>query len=256
MTYVVDAVDHSLRLLTFVAEHPGLGVTELATKLGLNKSRTYRMLYTLEQHRFVVQDTRSATYSLGVQAFVVGVAAAQQNTLVRSAHRHMLALSQSINETVVLRVREGLETICVARCETSHQVRAVGAVGNRRPVNSGASGKVLLAFASDAVRAEYLAGMERPPGAPTVEQIVDELAVVTHNGYAVSIGEVTTGAAAIAVPVRDLSGAAIAAVSISGPQARIGLADVPGYLKQLLACSAAISDELGYSALRIDSQPA
>ncbi|WP_148028638.1 helix-turn-helix domain-containing protein, partial [Burkholderia pseudomallei] len=111
MNYIVDAVDSALKLLSFVAEHPHLGVTELASKLGINKSRTYRMLCTLELHRFVVQDARTSTYALGPQAFVIGVAAAQQNALVRAAQRHMLALSQAINETVVLRVREGLETV-------------------------------------------------------------------------------------------------------------------------------------------------
>ncbi|WP_147484095.1 helix-turn-helix domain-containing protein, partial [Burkholderia pseudomallei] len=54
MNYIVDAVDSALKLLSFVAEHPHLGVTELASKLGINKSRTYRMLCTLELHRFVV----------------------------------------------------------------------------------------------------------------------------------------------------------------------------------------------------------
>ena len=53
-TYIVDAVDSALKLLTYVAEHPNLGVTELASQLGINKSRTYRMLCTLELHRFVV----------------------------------------------------------------------------------------------------------------------------------------------------------------------------------------------------------
>ena len=117
-TYIVDAVDSALKLLTYVAEHPNLGVTELASQLGINKSRTYRMLCTLELHRFVVQDPRTSTYALGPQAFVIGVAASQQNALVRAAHRHMLALNQAINETIVLRVR-GLESVCVARCETT-----------------------------------------------------------------------------------------------------------------------------------------
>ena len=99
-TYIVDAVDSALKLLTYVAEHPNLGVTELASQLGINKSRTYRMLCTLELHRFVVQDPRTSTYALGPQAFVIGVAASQQNALVRAAHRHMLALNQAINETI------------------------------------------------------------------------------------------------------------------------------------------------------------
>jgi predicted transcriptional regulator len=51
VNYIVDSVDSALKLLSHVAEHPGLGVTELANQLGINKSRAYRMLCTLELHR-------------------------------------------------------------------------------------------------------------------------------------------------------------------------------------------------------------
>ncbi|AOJ35954.1 IclR family transcriptional regulator [Burkholderia metallica] len=255
-TYIVDAVDSALKLLTYVAEHPNLGVTELASQLGINKSRTYRMLCTLELHRFVVQDPRTSTYALGPQAFVIGVAASQQNALVRAAHRHMLALNQAINETVVLRVREGLESVCVARCETTHAVRTVGAVGNRRPIHFGASGKVLLAFAPDAVRDEYLAQLRRNGQADDPAKLAGELDAVARKGYAVSSGEVTPGAVGIAVPVRDLTGATVASVSVTGPEVRVSHADIPDYLERLQACSLAISAELGYVPARAALQPA
>ena len=248
MTYIVDAVDNSLKLLSYIAEHPGLGVTELSAQIGINKSRAYRMLCTLELHRFIVQDARSATYALGPQAFVLGVAAAQQNTLVRMASRHMLALNQAINETIVLRVREGLETICLARCETTHPVRAVGAVGNRRLLGKGASGKVLLAFAPDAIRAEYLAQAGTARKIP--DAFMKEIDAVARRGYAVSLGEMTSGAVAISAPVRDMSGDTIAAVAISGPEMRIGRKEIPDYLERLQACARTISAELGCTDAR------
>jgi DNA-binding IclR family transcriptional regulator len=247
MNYIVDSVDSALKLLSLVAEHPGLGVTELSNRLGINKSRTYRMLCTLEHNRFVLQDERTTTYSLGPQAFVIGVAASQQNILVRAAQKHMLALNQSINETIVLRVREGLETVCVARCETTHQVRSVGSVGNRRPLSSGASGKLLLAFSQDAIRNEFFVRMKHLPAAAEPMALADELAAVARKGYAMSAGEVTSGAVAIAVPVRDVSGDVVAALSISGPEARISRIEIPDYLERLQACSRQISAELGYA---------
>ncbi|OMG74302.1 IclR family transcriptional regulator [Burkholderia ubonensis] len=256
MTYIVDAVDSALKLLTYVAEHPNLGVTELASQLSINKSRTYRMLCTLELHRFVVQDPRTSTYALGPQAFVIGVAASQQNAIVRAAHRHMLALNQAINETVVLRVREGLETVCVARCETTHAIRAVGSVGNRRPIHFGASGKVLLAFAPDVVRDEFFVQMRKRGQAADQPKFADELDAIARKGYAVSSGEVTPGTVGIAVPVRDLTGATLASVSVTGPELRVSHADIPDYIERLQACSQAISAELGYVPARAALQPA
>jgi len=256
MNYIVDSVDSALRLLSFVAEHPSLGVTELANRLGINKSRTYRMLCTLELHRLVVQDARTSTYTLGPQAFVLGVAAAQQNTLVRSAQKHMLALNQAINETIVLRVREGLETVCVARCETTHEMRTVGSVGNRRPISFGASGKVLLAFAPSAVKSEYFARLKNLAQSQDSLKLVEELDTVVRKSYAVSVGEVTAGVVAISVPIHDMSGAAIAALSITGPETRISRVEIPDYLERLQVCSQTISTELGYAPMRSATQSA
>jgi DNA-binding IclR family transcriptional regulator len=167
----------------------------------------------------------------------------------------MLALNQAINENVVLRVREGLETVCVARCESTHEMRMIGAVGNRRSLNSGASGKILLAFAPDAVRTEYFAYLKKLPQPPDLMKLIDELDVIARRGYAVSVGEVTAGAVAISVPVRDMSGQAVAAISVSGPEMRISRIEIPDYLERLQACSRTISAELGYTAPQMNPQP-
>lgn len=249
MNYVVDAVDSALKLLNCVAEHPHLGVTRLALKLGINKSRAYRMLCTLEIHRFIVQDERTSTYALGTQAFVIGVAALRQTALVRAAQCHMLALSQAINETVVLRVREGLETVCIMRCETTRETRMIGAVGNRRPVSLGASGKVLLALAPSEVREAYFAKVRRTAQDDSFK-LAEELDAIARKGYAVSVGEVTAGVVAIAAPVCDRTGAAIASVSVTAPQVRISRVDVHDYLARLQACSNAISAELSQISTR------
>ena len=248
-TYIVDAVDSALKLLTYVAEHPNLGVTELASQLGINKSRTYRMLCTLELHRFVVQDPRTSTYALGPQAFVIGVAASQQNALVRAAHRHMLALNRAINETIVLRARE-TESVCVARCETTHAVRTVGAVGNRRPINFGASGKVLLAFAPDPVRDDAISRNCAETGTPTIRR--SSPANSTRRAQRLR-GEQRRGDARRG---RDRGagarpdGATVASVSVTGSRVRVSHADIPDYLERLRACSLAISAELGYVPAR------
>lgn len=249
MNYIVDAVDSALKLLNCVAEHPHLGVTRLALKLGINKSRTYRMLCTLQFHRFVVQDERTSTYVLGTQAFVIGVAALRQSALMHAAQRHMLALSLAVDETVVLRVREGLETVCIMRCDATRETRRIGSIGNRRSIGLGASGKVLLAFAPAAVRDEYFACLRKSASGAS-PGLDDALDAIAREGYAVSVGEVTAGTVAIAVPVCDRTGAAVASLSVTGPEMRISRVDIHDYLGRLQACSSAISAQLGQIPMR------
>lgn len=246
MSYLIDVLDASLKLLSHIAEHPGRGVTELATDIGLNKSRAFRMLHTLEAHRYVIHDERTDGYSLGPQAFVLGVAAAEQNALVRCAQRHMLALCQTLNETVILRVREGMESVCVARFETTHELRSVSNVGNRRELGPGASGKVLLAFAPEMVRNEYLATMRRNGATEgEVAGLQSQMDLAARQGYAVTEGELVNGTMALSMPVRDASGYAIAALSVSGPQGRMRDIASAHSIERIRVCSNAISTELG-----------
>ncbi|MCP1118530.1 IclR family transcriptional regulator [Robbsia andropogonis] len=246
MNYIVESIDLALKLLSFVAEHPGLGVTELSAQLGLNKSRTYRMLCTLESHLFVVQDACSARYALGPQAFVLGVAAARQNTLVRLAQKHMHALHQAVEQSIVLRVRQNMESVCVARCEGDDVAYPIEAVGNRRSIHAGAAGKVLLAFAPEDVRATFLSRYKQQAPANGLMNVVQELDAVARNRYAITAGDVLQGAVSIAVPVWGADGEVAAALSIAGAGSQITSDKVADYLARLRAISAALSMELGY----------
>jgi DNA-binding IclR family transcriptional regulator len=58
VNYIVDSVDSALKLLSHVAEHPGLGVTELANQLGINKSRAYRVSSTTKRCNSSVHSMR------------------------------------------------------------------------------------------------------------------------------------------------------------------------------------------------------
>ena len=113
--YTVAAVDHALALLLLVAHSPGLGVSELAARSGNTKARTFRLLYTLEQRRLVQRRGRTAAYWLDVQALYLGIAAQEQVDLVRLARPYLLNLAAACNENVQIRVRDGLESVCVDR---------------------------------------------------------------------------------------------------------------------------------------------
>ena len=249
MDYTVASVDTALTLLSLVGECPGLGVTELAQRAGLNKSRAFRLLATLEQHRWVVREGSPVTYVLGAQALVLGVAGHEQVNLVKVAHRHLQALNRALNENIQLRVRDGLESLCVARVESTHELRVHGVVGNRRPLYVGASGRVLLAFASEDVRAQVLGRPRKRFTAGTLierEALAAELLNVRRQDCAVSFGELAPEAVSIAVPVRDASGEVIASLSASGPSSRMTRALLPDISSRLSACAAEISTALGY----------
>src|SRR5947209_4103559 len=146
MAYTVDAVQDALGVLMVVAQAPGLGVSEIGRRSGNTKARTFRFLATFEAAGFVQRARDAATYTLGPAALVLGLAAQDQVGLTKLAEKHLAGLAAKFNETAGILVRDGLESVVVARHESSHDVRVQGAIGRRRPLHAGASGKVLLAF--------------------------------------------------------------------------------------------------------------
>ncbi len=222
--YTIASVDEAFALLLLVAQNPGLGVTELSLRSGNTKARTFRLLYTLEQRNFVTKRDPGPRYFLDLQALYIGVAAQEQIDLVRIARQHLLGLGRSCNENVQLRVRDGMECVCVDHWQSLQPGNSRSGAGSRRRLHAGASCKLLLAFSPPDIR-HALLGSDLPRyTSSTITQrskLTQELNRIRTDGYAISDGEITEGICAIAAPVVDANGEILAALSLAGPEARI-----------------------------------
>lgn len=249
--YVVAAVDEALNLLGLIARAPDLGVTELAKRSGNTKARTYRLLTTMELRGIVHKHADAATYRLGYQMLALGIAAQEQVSLVRVAQQAMRNLGEQCNENLHLRVRDGLESVAIARWESSHSVRVHTEIGSRNPLHAGASSKLLLAHAPAEVRDALFAGERERFTSNTLvsrPKLLQELGRIQEQGYATSFGERSVDAVAVAVPVFDASGGVIAALGASMPSSRAPESKIKTIVSQLQKAASEISTKLGFVA--------
>lgn len=247
--YTIDSVEEAIGLLLLVARAPGLGVTELAQKSGNTKARAFRMLYTLEKNGLLFRDGYTPTYSLGYNALYLGVAAEGQISLARLAKNYLREVGIACNENVQIRIRDGIESVCIGRWESNHYVRVQTELGNRRPLYVGASGKILLAFASDEIKECILNTKRiRYTNATLVSRssLKQSISKILHTGYAVSYGEMSADAVAIAAPVFNANAEVIAAISIAGPTSRIKENDIEGMVGLVVKAACGLSQNLGY----------
>ncbi|MBI2771544.1 MAG: IclR family transcriptional regulator [Burkholderiales bacterium] len=248
MDYTVEAVREALGVLMIVAHNPRLGVTEIGKRSGNTKARTFRFLVTLEEAAFVQRDKDATTYSLGHMALVLGLAAQEQVSIVKLADKYLDALQDKFNENAVLMVRDALEYVSVATRLSTHEVRVGAALGRRRPLHAGASGKVLLAFAPAQVQESVLNGELEKFTSHTITsktRLRQELKKIAEQGYATSVSEMAADVIAVSAPVHDSTGSVQAAIGISLPANRAP-ADL-GKLCQAVRKSAAdLSAELGW----------
>jgi DNA-binding IclR family transcriptional regulator len=110
----------------------------------------------------------------------------------------------------------------------------------------------LMAFLPADERERVLATLTLEPLTPETITDLDalraELDRTRVRGYAVSIGERSPWAAAVAAPIRDRSGQTIVAVSVLGPSHRLTAKVLKELGGQVIKVAREISAALGYSA--------
>ncbi len=249
----VQSLVRALGLLNRIAESADAGatLTDLAQQVGLPASTAHRLLTTLEQERYVRFEPEGRLWSIGVQAFVTGASFTRTRSLVGLARPHMRHLMEDGGETVNLAVEDDGQAVYLAQVECRQMMRAFARPGSRVPLHCSAVGKAILAAASDKSLAKILHqhGMARL----TVKTITTPASLRTDlqrartAGYAIDDEEHAVGLRCIAAPVFDDTGDLVAAVSASGPMARIVDERVERLANLVMAAARAISAELGAS---------
>lgn len=230
------------------AEH-GVSVTDLAQRVGLAPSTTHRLLNTLEQQGFVRHDSTSGAWYIGVKAFSVGNAFLRHRDVIGQSRPFMHRLMKQAGETVNLAVFEQYDAVFVAQVECHEMMRMIVRLGSRAPLHASGAGKALLATMSDAEVSTILhkRGLAKltPNTLDTPRKLRTGLKEIKTRGYAVDDEEHAVGLRCVAATIRDEQGTTLAAISLSGPKARITDARIPELGLQVTRAAAAIMVLIG-----------
>jgi DNA-binding IclR family transcriptional regulator len=219
----IQSVERAFAILRTVAQYPqGIGVTELAARTDLHKSTVSRMLSTLEGVTAVTPSDNGG-YQLHPDFFsLLGVSPFPQN-LIALARPFMLELHTAVHEDVGLAIPDGDQVLYVDQVSGDQAVQVRDWTGERFPLHTTSTGKLLLAFQSEAFVAEYLA---RPLIAYTPQTLTEPndirpaLDEIRSRGCDWSSGEFAEGLNATAAPIFDKENNVIAALNIYGPSFR------------------------------------
>ena len=246
----LSSVGAALRLLkAFSAEEPELGISGLALRLGLAKSTVHRLAATLLAEGFLEQNPSNGRYRLGLSLFALGTLVRRRMDVSTEALASLHELRDHTGETVHLAVMDQADIMYLFNLETRQAIGMRSYLGVRKPAYCTSEGRAMLAFSPPAV----LAGIVRN-GLParTPKTVTDPaallamLAEVNAKGYALDDEESDEGMRGLAAPIRDASGAVIAAIGLAGPVQRLNQKKLRSFTPWVVAAGQAISSRLGY----------
>lgn len=220
---VIESVDRALRVLLLLDALPTLRVVDVAEHLAVAPSTAHRLLATLVLRGFAVSDPVTRSYRKGPVLAGMG-RSADPVDVVTVARPYVRALAEQLHETVNLVVLEGAQCRFVEGVSGDRPLRTSVRAGTVLPAHAASGGKVLLAEL-DPVQLDRLLRVAAPR-ALTPRTLVDPAALraqldqVRAQGWAVNEGESEDGITAVAAPVRDATGTAVAALAVSAPSTR------------------------------------
>ncbi|WP_019172532.1 IclR family transcriptional regulator domain-containing protein [Pseudaminobacter salicylatoxidans] len=238
----VNSLERGLGVMEILAAHPGgLTLTETAEKAGLTRAGARRFLLTLVATGYATQTGR--LFALSPRLLSVARTWLQGTSLWGFAEPFMRHTAAALQESCSATILSGDDVVYVARVTGPRIVNLELHVGSHLPAYCTAMGRVLLSGLEPSEVDAFLARNALLPKTDKTltdpKRIAEAVATVQRDGYALVDEELEIGLRSIAVPLRDRSGAIVAAINVSTQSARHSVAEMERDFLPLLTQTAA-----------------
>jgi IclR family transcriptional regulator, KDG regulon repressor len=241
----IKSLARGLVILDYLGQaEEGVGITELADKMGIDKGSASRLLATLARYGYAEKDTATRRYRLGPQVVALSRSMLLRMPLRETAKPYLRQLMERTGECAHLGIVAQGKVLYIDQVESPATLRVNAQVGHMAPLHCTALGKTLLAF-SDAELPETLETYTfRTLTDPDILRM--NLEQTRKQGYGLDDEEYDYGVRCVAAPVFDFRQKVIGAVGISGPAARMTLEKTPELARIVIEISQALSDRMSF----------
>jgi IclR family pca regulon transcriptional regulator len=227
----------------FGEKTPRLAIADVARATGLDRATVRRCLLTLAELGYADYDGKF--FSLTPKILRLGHAYLSATPLPQIVQPYLDRLAEEVHQSASASVLDGTEVVYVARASQKRVMSINLTPGSRLPAYCASMGRVLLAALPEneariLIEKSSLTGFT-PRTKTDPAELMEELARVRADGFAVIDQELELGLCSIAVPLRNDRGTVVAAINIGAPAASIAsdrMADL--YLKPLRAIANAL----------------
>jgi DNA-binding IclR family transcriptional regulator len=244
-------LEKGLRLLEELAQSAeGMTVVELAERIGVHKTSTYRYINSLLDMGYIQSDG-DGSYHLGNKILELGSQLLRRMPLRETAHPFLVKLSADTQKTVHLCVLDGHDVIYIDKIESHRTLPIMSRIGSRAPAYCTGVGKALLSgLPTDQVVSllrEVTLERRTPNTITDPIKLLEEIKLTAERGYAIDNGEHEEGIKCFAAPIKEYGGDVVGAISVTGLKREF---NSPEESKKMIAAimktATEISRALGY----------
>ena len=215
MNNTIPAVDKAV-LMLLALSNGAKTQAELSKELGVATSTAYRILMTLQAHRWV-RKQQGGIYTLGEGVLGLTHGLSLETAILEEAGRKVADISRRHQIACKLSVRQGDRQLTCCRAEPSGPVALTGQIGSTFPLIEGSVGAALLAETSaDEIDALVQACQEDIPEKRHPELVHEAVREARERGTVLNMKKNRWNIVALSIPLRNRSGQVIAALTLLG----------------------------------------
>ena len=242
----VQSIDRALDIIEVLAvEESGLGVTEIASRVGLHKSTAYRIIETL-YNRGYLNKTQDNNYKIGLKLIEAVSCYINSLELETQARPYVAQITAELGLTSHLGVLEGDKVVYIEKMDVFSSVRMYSQIGLRMHAYCSSLGKCMLSGYSRKELGEIMKDCSFIKFTPNTISNIEELHKVRKQGWAMDDEEYEIGHRCIGAPIYDYRGEIIAAISASGDKHMLTDDRIEPVAEYVTKVALEISRGLGY----------
>lgn len=239
----IQSVQRAINILNcFTATNTALTLSQISSRLNLNKGTVHGILNTLRNNGYISQNI-SGQYMLGAELFNKACLApdTRKKVCIDQGHDAMQGLSDRFQANGTLFAIEDRRLLVLDTTEPTTCAFIVRKATPQISLYGSASGKIMLAYLPEKEREAYLEKSPFPAFTNqtknTEDQLRKELLTIREQGYSQEINELFDGVSALAVPVFNQYG-----TQLFGTMSLTGM--TPGIQKHKAAIVRALNDNV------------
>jgi DNA-binding IclR family transcriptional regulator len=202
-----------LDMLDKVIDGP-IKLAELSARMGLTRSTTHRLANALIDRGFLTFLPREG-YQLGPKLLQLGFLAQGQADVVQIARPRIEDLAAHSEDTVHLGRLENDLALYLDKIPGRRRVEISSRIGDRQPLTSTGLGKALLLDGSERHGGAFSTRIRRDGATRRFAAWLERMKGYVEAGRAFDLEENEDQIRCVAAPIRDASGAIVAAISVS-----------------------------------------